>query len=154
MDGPHQIGTIPMSPIDVHSGIVGAAVVHDDDLQSIARIRGPRTSIDRLFDHRPFVVGRNDNGQPRRVGDAHGGKRTIADPEQGANHEEQHPHGEPEQTRTGDDRRPPLDHERLGERIEDFMAEANRGGDHRSKENDGRDDKAKIDCTPVGALIR
>jgi hypothetical protein len=62
MNSLHQIRAISMGLVDVDSGIVGAAVIDDDDFQSIAGIFGPGTGIDSLSDHCAFVVGRNDDG--------------------------------------------------------------------------------------------
>ncbi len=58
-----------------------------------------------------------------------GSTRVITYPEDGADHEEEHPHAEPQQAWSCNQGGPSLDRQRFGTRVKHFMAKSYRAGD-------------------------
>ena len=48
--------------LDMHPGVIGTAIVHDDNLQTLPGIVRARDRVDGFDDHRAFVVSGDDDG--------------------------------------------------------------------------------------------
>ena len=127
-DRSHQPRKAQRRALDVVPGIVGAAVVHGDDLQA-------SVWIVRRGDPLAFVVRGNDDGERRRLLRPDRGERAIQEPQDGAQEKQQHAHRDPDDRRPHPQHRPVLTARDVHERLQQGRREGRPGEREHAREN-------------------
>src|SRR6185437_223203 len=92
------VGVASRFALNVLPCIVGAAVIDHDDFELIEIIVRIRHRVDGIGYHRALVVCGNDDGHARSLFDGRMRMRAVFEPEKGAEHRQQEPHGKPKNT--------------------------------------------------------